>query len=119
MFALLSPLSLFFAMPIVSSDDPDPRPECAVYPAEKWQTFPEMLQGLHRAGILLAPEQLAAYLLEHGLPVDLHYVPAHLQEKACLINKHYQGDMARLEDINDPYWHPLIIIDGQEIKVKV
>ena len=74
-------------------------------PQEHWQTFEEMLQGLHKSGIYIHPEQLAEFLLSHGLPVNLCYVPKHLQQKAKLINEKYQGDLARLEETTDePYW---------------
>jgi hypothetical protein len=100
-----------------SLDDPDGgRPSTLdVDSAEKWQTFAEIVLGLHKAGIFLHPHQLATFMLAHGLPVDLCYVPPHLQQKARLINENYRGDMARLEDMKDPYWHPLVIIEGQEV----
>ncbi len=61
-----------------------------------WPTFEDMLHRLHAEGIYLHPDQLAEFLLCHGLPVHLRYVPKHLQQKARQINQHYQGDMARL-----------------------
>lgn len=61
--------------------------------------FTEMLQRLHRDGIYIHADQLAEFLLVHGLPVDLCFVPAHLQQKAKLVNANYQGDMARLVDV--------------------
>lgn len=67
-------------------------------PEEQWPTFKQMLHRLHRDGIYLHPDQLAEFLLAHGLPVDMYYVPQHLQEKAATINRHYQGDWARLSD---------------------
>ena len=70
---------------------------------EKWPTFEGILQGLHRDGIYIHAEQLAEFMLAHGLPVDLKYVPAYLKQKAILINQNYQGDMARLsEQIEKP-----------------
>ncbi|GAC1471439.1 MAG: hypothetical protein NVS2B14_17060 [Chamaesiphon sp.] len=68
-------------------------------------TFEEMLQQLHNAGIYLHPHQLAEFLLAHGLPVHLRYVPVHLRDKAMLVNENYQGDMASLiEETDEPYW---------------
>ena len=64
---------------------------------EPWSSFEEILESLHRSGIYLHAEQLAAFLLMHGLPVDLCYVGDRLRSKAELVNRHYQGDMARLE----------------------
>ncbi len=63
-----------------------------------WHTFMDILQGLHRDGIYLHPDQLAEFFVRHGLPVDLQYVPGHLQERARHINTYYQGDMARVEE---------------------
>lgn len=68
---------------------------------DSWPTFWEILQRLHQEGILIHAEQLAEFFLRHGLPVDLRYVPAHLQQKARLLNANYQGDMARLNDTID------------------
>jgi hypothetical protein len=65
---------------------------------ENWPTFEEILHRLHQEGIYIHSEQLAEFLLTHGLPVHLQYVPSHLQEKARVINENYQGDMARLEE---------------------
>jgi hypothetical protein len=78
---------------------------------DRWPTFAELLARLHQEGILIHPDQLAEFLLRHGLPVDLCYVPDRLRSKAEEINAGYQGDMARLEDLNDPFWHPLIVPD--------
>lgn len=64
-------------------------------PDEHWPTFEEILHRLHGAGIYIHPDQLAEFMLAHGLPVSLCYVPAHLREKAIKVNKNYQGDMAR------------------------
>lgn len=61
---------------------------------QRWPTFLEMLQRLHQEGIYIHPEHLAEFLLFHGLPVNLCYVPKHLKSKAAFINKNYQGDMA-------------------------
>lgn len=63
--------------------------------SDRWPTFPELLQHLHQEGIYIHAEQLAEFLLFHGLPVELCYVPEHLQERAKSINEHYQGDMVR------------------------
>ncbi len=63
---------------------------------DQWPTFEEMLKRLHQEGLYLHPDQLAEFLLWHGIPVDLHYVPQHLQPKAQQINQAYQGDMAKL-----------------------
>ncbi len=64
---------------------------------EPWSSFEEILEHLHREGVYLHAEQLAAFLLMHGLPVDLCYVSDRLRPKAELVNRHYQGNMARLE----------------------
>ncbi len=72
---------------------------------EHWRTFEEILQCLHSQGIYIHSEQLAEFLLAHGLPVHLRYVPAHLQLKAIEVNKNYQGDMVRLvEELEPPCW---------------
>jgi hypothetical protein len=72
---------------------------------KRWPTFEEMLQRLHRQGIYIHCEQLAEFLLAHGLPVHLRYVPAHLRPKAIQINQSYQGDMAHLiEELEPPCW---------------
>ncbi|MGJ3245396.1 MAG: hypothetical protein ACFE0I_04895 [Elainellaceae cyanobacterium] len=63
-----------------------------------WTTFEDMLHRLHAEGVYIHSEQLAEFLLAHGLPVDLRYVPLHLQSKAQRINEHYRGDMAVLAD---------------------
>jgi hypothetical protein len=86
-----------------SGDPDDPK---------RWPTFAELVIRLHQEGILIHPDQLAEFLLRHGLPVDLCYVPDRLKPKAKIINSQYQGDMARLEDMNDPYWHPLVVPDS-------
>ncbi|MGI0488724.1 hypothetical protein ACN4EK_25220 [Pantanalinema rosaneae CENA516] len=67
-----------------------------------WHSFPQILQRLHQEKILIHPDQLAEFMLMHGLPVDLQYVPPHLQQKAQQINTHYQGDLARVETIPEP-----------------
>lgn len=64
-------------------------------PKGSWPTFADILRRLHQERIYLHPHQLAEFMLRHGLPVDLCYVPAHLQHKAKQINDNYQGDMAR------------------------
>jgi hypothetical protein len=61
-----------------------------------WLTFEQMLRKLHQEGIYLHSEQLAEFLLCHGLPVHLRYVPPHLHQRAIAINENYQGDMAQL-----------------------
>ena len=72
-------------------------------PSDRWCTFEEILQRLHRAGIYLHADQLAEFLVLHGLPVDLCHVPPHLRVKAQHINDQYQGDMAqRCERIMEP-----------------
>ena len=68
---------------------------------QSWYGFSQMLQRLHAEGVYLHPDQLAEFLLAHGLPVDLDYVPAHLREKALLINTHYRGDMAAVDEDSD------------------
>jgi len=65
-------------------------------PNTAWPTFEDILRRLHAEGIYLHPDQLAEFLLCHGLPVHPRYVPERLQQKARQINQHYQGDMARL-----------------------
>ncbi|MBL1177720.1 hypothetical protein [Pantanalinema sp. GBBB05] len=67
-----------------------------------WHSFPQILQRLHQEKILIHPDQLAEFMLMHGLPVDPQYVPQHLQQKAHQINTHYQGDLARLESTPEP-----------------
>ncbi|NJN87433.1 MAG: hypothetical protein HC881_15405 [Leptolyngbyaceae cyanobacterium SL_7_1] len=64
-----------------------------------WHTFQDILQRLHSEGIYIHAEQLAEFLVVHGLPVHPSYVPDRLKAKAQFINDHYQGDMARLEEI--------------------
>lgn len=68
---------------------------------EHWPTFEEILQRLHAKGIYVHPHQLAEFLLMHGLPVDLRFVPEHLHSKAISINENYQGDMVRLVEVPD------------------
>lgn len=72
-------------------------------PEEKWHTFREILRRLHAEGIYIHSEQLAEFFIAHGLPVDLHYVPARLKEKATTVNKNYQGDMALLGEEKDEH----------------
>jgi hypothetical protein len=69
---------------------------------EPWSSFEEILERLHEGGIYLHSEQLAAFLLMHGLPVDLCYVGDRLHARAEQVNHHYQGDMARLEVLDSP-----------------
>lgn len=72
---------------------------------ERWHTFEEIIERLHKGGIYIHPEQLAEFLLAHGLPVHPRYVPAHLRLRAIEINEHYQGDMVRLiEELEPPCW---------------
>ncbi|MBD0364225.1 MAG: hypothetical protein ICV55_15875 [Coleofasciculus sp. C3-bin4] len=72
---------------------------------QRWQTFEEILQRLHKQGIYIHSEQLAEFLLRHGLPVHLRYVPAHLHSKAIQVNQNYQGDMVRqIEELEQPCW---------------
>jgi hypothetical protein len=72
---------------------------------DKWPTFEEILQRLHSQGIYIHSEQLAEFLLAHGLPVHLRYVPAYLREKAIEVNNNYHGDMVRMiEELEPPYW---------------
>lgn len=71
----------------------------------RWPTFEEILQCLHAQGIYIHSEQLAEFLLAHGLPVHPRYVPAHLQLKALEVNKNYQGDMVQvIEELEPPCW---------------
>lgn len=65
---------------------------------DRWHTFQDILQRLHNEGIYIHAEQLAEFMLVHGLPVHPSYVPDRLKAKAKSINDHYQGDMARLEE---------------------
>lgn len=74
-------------------------------PDEHWPTFEMVLQRLHAEGLYLHPHQLAEFMLVHGLPVNLYYVPAHLHAKAIFINENYQGDMAQLvKEQDQPFW---------------
>lgn len=71
-----------------------------------WSTFGEILYNLHSEGIYIHADQLAEFMIIHGLPVDLQYVPKHLQEKALTLNANYQGDMTRLNEQPDDYqWY--------------
>lgn len=71
-----------------------------------WPTFAEILYNLHKEGFYICAEQLAEFMLLHGLPVDLQYVPLNLQEKAKILNSNYQGDMVRLSEKPDDYsWY--------------
>ncbi len=72
---------------------------------QHWPTFEGILQGLHSQGIYIHPEQLAEFLLAHGLPVHLRYVPAHLRARAMKVNENYRGDMVCLvEELEPPCW---------------
>jgi hypothetical protein len=70
-----------------------------------WHTFEDVLWRLHQDGIYVHPAQLAEFLVRHGLPVDLKYVPAHLRQRATQINDNYLGDMAQLEELEEPPWY--------------
>ena len=72
---------------------------------QRWQTFEEILQRLHKQGIYIHSEQLAEFMLRHGLPVHLRYVPKHLRLKATKVNENYKGDMVRIiEELEPPCW---------------
>ena len=72
---------------------------------KRWPTFEEVLQRLHSQGIYIHSEQLVEFLLAHGLPVHMRYVPSHLRQKALRVNQNYQGDLARLiEEPEPPCW---------------
>jgi hypothetical protein len=72
---------------------------------ERWPTFEEILQRLHKQGIYIHSEQLAEFLLVHGLPVHLRYVPAHLRTQSVQVNENYRGDMVRsIEELEPPCW---------------
>ena len=72
---------------------------------EHWPTFEEILYNLHAQGIYIHSEQLAEFLLAHGLPVHLRYVPRHLHAKAIEVNRNYRGDMVRVvEELEPPSW---------------
>ena len=75
----------------------------------RWHTFAEVVLRLHKEGIYIHPHELAEFFLRHGLPVDICYVPDRLAQRAATVNALYQGDMARLEEMKDPYWHPLVM----------
>lgn len=74
-----------------------------------WHTFEDVLSRLHQEGIFVHPDQLAEFFVQHGLPVDLRYVPAHLQHKATRINDNYEGDMVRLEEFEEPPWYSYLL----------
>jgi hypothetical protein len=82
-----------------------PSPPSTKQNLDRWHSFEEILQRLHQEGIYLHPNQLAEFFVAHGLPVDLNYVPHHLKSKAMRINANYSGDMARVEDIQEPSWY--------------
>lgn len=98
---------------------------------ERWPTFEEILQALHKQGIYVHSEQLAEFLLAHGLPVHLRYVPNHLRHKALEVNQNYQGDLVKvIEELEHPSWdfswmeetqlpsnpedNPMLLIEAQE-----
>lgn len=71
----------------------------------RWHTFEEILQCLHQSGIYIHADQLAQFLLAHGLPVHQRYVPPHLHTKAIAIEENYRGDMVReIEELEPPCW---------------
>jgi len=70
---------------------------------DRWHTFTEILSRLHSEGIYIHSDHLAEFFLRHQLPVSLYHVPEHLKPLAERVNANYQGDMARLEDIYEPY----------------
>lgn len=72
------------------------RRDCSA-PDPAWHTFADIWQRLQQEGIRIHPHQLAEFMVRHGLPVELRYVPDHLKPKAAMINASYQGDMARSE----------------------
>jgi hypothetical protein len=74
-----------------------PQEERSPLSLERWHTFEDILERLHNEGIYIHSEQLATFLIFHGLPVNLCYVPEHLKHKAQFINEHYAGDMAQSE----------------------
>lgn len=69
-----------------------------------WPTFAEILYRLHKEGIYIHANQLAEFMVVHGLPVDLQYVPSKLQERARALNANYRGDMACLSEKSDDYF---------------
>lgn len=98
----------------------------------RWPTFEEILKSLHAQGIYVHSEQLAEFLLAHGLPVHLRYVPGHLRHKALEVNQNYQGDLVQvIEELEPPSWdfswmediqlpsapeddNPMLLIEAQE-----
>lgn len=75
-------------------------------PNSHWSTLAEIVYRLHLEGIYIRVEQLAEFMLLHGLPVDLQYVPKRLQEKAKAINASYQGEGAQVSLQPDGYeWY--------------
>ncbi len=71
-----------------------------------WSTLGEILYRLHQEGIYIRVDQLVEFMLLHGLPVDLQYVPKRLQEKAKAMNANYQGDLAQVSQQPDDYeWY--------------
>lgn len=72
----------------------------------QWSTLGAILYRLHLEGIYIRIDQLAEFMLLHGLPVDLEYVPKRLQEKAKVMNANYQGDLAQVSLQPDGYeWY--------------
>jgi hypothetical protein len=69
---------------------------------QPWHTFEGILRRLHQEGIYIDADQLAEFLLSHGLPVQLRHVPAHLTQRAIAINQNYRGDMAQLIEETEP-----------------
>ena len=99
-------LFLFSAMKNDLFTDPE---QAAIKSLMRWHTFAEIVLRLHKQGIYIHPHQLVEFFLWHGLPVDLCHVPPRLRKKAETVNEHYEGDMARLEETQDPFWHPLVV----------
>ncbi len=69
-------------------------------------TLSEILYRLHLEGIYIRLDQLVEFMLLHGLPVDLEFVPERLQEKAKAMNTNYQGERAQVSLVPDEYeWY--------------
>lgn len=93
------------AIDLSTGDSGTVQSSCQSPPDEEWRSFEEILKKLHREGLYIHPEQLAEFLLAHGIPVPIRYVPQHLQEKAKSVNENYKGDMAKLvEEPGQPSW---------------
>jgi hypothetical protein len=92
-------------MPNSNDDASQDRSDRDFDETKRWQTFEEILLRLHQEGLYLHPHQLAEFLVWHGLPVELRYVPQALQQKATQINENYLGDMVRVEAFDEPPWY--------------